>query len=90
MQALSPLLHDDEPLLRLPEGLFVVLLPGASLLAAHDRLASLLRGLAAQPLLPALRTSVMVWDPTLSLDQHLDRLEAALPGDEHGARVGVV
>lgn len=90
VQALSPLLHGDEPLLRLPEGLFVVLLPGASLLAAHDRLASLLRGLAAQPLLPALRTSVMAWDPTLSLDQHLDRLEAALPGDEHGARVGVV
>ena len=74
----------------MPDRRSLLFAAGASLLAAHDRLASLLRGLAAQPLLPALRTSVMAWDPTLSLDQHLDRLEAALPADEHGARVGVV
>ena len=80
-QQLQPLLHADEHLLRLPEGLFVLLLPGASLLAAQDRMMALRRKLASDPQAPELRASVMRWHEELDLDQHLDRLEAALPDD---------
>lgn len=85
--ALQPLLHADEQLLRLSEGLFVMLLPGASLLAAQDRLMSLRRELASHVQVPRWRASVMRWHPALSVDQHLDRLEAVLPSD--GSESGV-
>lgn len=88
--ALVPLLHSDEHLRRLPEGLFVMLLPGASLLAAQDRLMSLRRELAGNGQAPRLRASVMRWQQALSLDQHLDRLEAALPEDGGESAVELV
>lgn len=77
---LLPLLHGDEHLLRLPEGLFVLLMPGASLLAAQDRMMALRRQLASlAPDAPLLRASVMRWNDSLGVDTHLDQLEAALP-----------
>lgn len=77
-QALGGQLHADEKLLRLPEGLFVLLLPGTSLLAAHDRLISLRRQLVerATPLFAAV---IMRWDDRLDSDMQLDRLQAGLP-----------
>jgi diguanylate cyclase len=86
-QALSPLLHADEQLVRLAAGQFVMLLPGASLLAAQDRLMSLRRNLAGNTQAPRLRASVMRWHDNAPLDQHLDQLEAALPDD--GSESGV-
>lgn len=88
---LAPLLHHDEQLLRLPEGLFVLLMPGASLLAAQDRMMALRRQLAvAAPALPPLRASVMRWHDGLDADAHLDRLEGALPADGSEAAVELV
>lgn len=88
--ALLPHLHREEQLLRLPEGQFVLLMPGASLLAAQDRMMALRRELARQTCAPAPRASVMRWHQELSLDQHLDRLQAALPADGHEAGVELV
>ena len=80
-ESLAGHLHDDEILVRLPEGLFVVLMPGASLLAAHDRLLSLQR-LMTQDGAPACRGAVMRWGDEASCDRQLDRLEAAIPTDD--------
>ena len=88
--ALLPHLHREEQLLRLSEGQFVLLMPGASLLAAQDRMMALRRELARQTSAPAPRASVMRWHEELSLDQHLDRLQAALPDDGHEAGVELV
>ena len=86
---LAPLLHHDEHLLRLPEGLFVLLMPGASLLAAQDRLQALRRQLADAGA-PPLRASVMRWHDGLDVDTHLDRLESGLPAEGSDAGVALV
>lgn len=82
-------LHADEILVRLPEGLFVLLLPGSSLLAAHDRVLSLQR-LAAQDGAPLCRGAVARWHETGDTDAQLDRLEATLPADDGSTAIELV
>lgn len=77
-QALATQLHADEKLLRLPDGLFVLLLPGTSLLAAHDRVVSLRRQLVERAA-PLFCASIMRWDDSVASDAQLDRLETGLP-----------
>lgn len=86
---LRPHLHADEVLLRLPEGPFVLLLPGTSLLAAHDRVLSLQR-LLCQAGGPECRGAVARWHGEQPVDRQLDRLEAALPEDDGNTRVELV
>lgn len=88
-QSLQPLLHGDEILVRLPEGLFVMLLPGTSLLAAHDRLLTLQRQ-AALGESPDWRGAVMRWNESLTYDRQLDLLEAALPADNGSITIELV
>lgn len=79
--ALAGLLHADEKLLRLPEGLFVLLLPGTSLLAAQDRVNSLRRQLADTGA-KVFGAAIARWSDGQPSAAQLDRLEAALPDDQ--------
>jgi diguanylate cyclase len=79
--ALRGQLHADEKLLRLPEGLFVLLMPGTSLLAAQDRVMSLRRQLAGSGA-RVFRAAIMRWSDSLPSPPQLDKLEAGLPADD--------